>query len=208
MKLATLLAALALLVSGCAITPETLNLIPEQDQNAEPDIDFVLYSEQEFLLYDSRGLNITLIRMPDLQADKWLYNWAVAALARDSSEGGWRWTEPWQNVFTWTYANIFANAERRCIENRTELSNEIENASQRIRFDNSMPLVNSDLYRLSVTYALVHDLSLGNSSCRSYLSEFPLNKIAPVLQAGDVQLSWSFPDEFVEKVKEDMILTE
>jgi len=208
MKLATLLAAFALLVSGCTITQESLTLIPEQ--NTDPDIDFVLYSDQEFLLYDSRGLNITIVRMVDLQSDEWLYIWATEALARDSSEGGWRWSEPWQEVFTWTYANIFANAERRCTENRTELSDVIEKTSQRIRFDKSTSSVDigTDPYRLRATHTLVYDLSPGVSSCSSYLSELPINGFAPVLRNAHVHLSWSFPDEFLEKVKEDIILTE
>ena len=208
MKLATLLAAFALLVSGCTITPESLTLIPEQ--NTDPDIDFVLYSDQEFLLYDSRGLNITIVRMADLQSDEWLYIWATEALARDSSEGGWRWSEPWQEVFTWTYANIFANAERRCNENRTELSDVIEKNSQRIRFDKNMSSVDidTDPYRLRAAHALVYDLSPGNSSCRSYLSELPLNEFAPVFQDANVHLSWSFPDEFVDKIKDDIVVSE
>lgn len=206
MKLATLFAALAFLVSGCAITPESLTLIPEQD----PDINFVLHSDQEFILFDSRGLNITIVRMADLQSDDWLYNWASEALARDSSESGWRWSEPWQDVFMWTYANIFANAERRCIENRTELSDVIEKTSQRIRFVNSTSSVDigADPYRLRATHALVYDLSPGDTSCSSYLSELPINEFAPVLQDAHVHLSWSFPDEFLEKVKEDIILME
>lgn len=207
MKLATLIAALALLVSGCTITPESLTLIPEQ--NTDPDIDFVLYSDQEFLLYDSRGLNITIIEMSDLQADEWLYVWATEALARDSSEGGWRWSEPWQKVFTWTYANIFANAERRCTENRTELSDVIEKTSQRIRFDKSMSSIDigTDPYRLRATHALVHDLSPGDSSCSLYLSELPISHFAPVFQDAHVHLSWHLPDEFVEKVKDDIVVS-
>ena len=206
MKLATLFAALAFLVSGCAITPESLTLIPEQD----PDINFVLHSDQEFILFDSRGLNITIVRMADLQSDDWLYNWASEALARDSSESGWRWSEPWQDVFVWTYANIFANAERRCIENRTELSDVIEETSQRIRFDKSTFSVKTgtDPYRLRATYALVYDLSPGDTSCRSYLSELPISEFAPVFQDAHVHLSWSLPDEFLGKVKEDIVFTE
>ena len=123
--------------------------------------------------------------------------------------GGER-SEPWQEVFTWTYANIFANAERRCTENRTELSDVIEKTSQRIRFDNSTSLmdVGTDLYRLRAAHALVYDLSPGNSSCSSYLSELPLNEFAPVLQDANVHLSWSFPDEFVDKVKDDIVVSE
>ena len=157
MKLATLFAALAFIVSGCAITPESLTLIPERD----PDINFVLHSDQEFILFDSRGLNITIVKMADLQSDDWLYNWASEALARDSSESGWRWSEPWQEVFTWTYVNIFANAERRCIEDRTELSNIIEKTAQRIRsdFSTSSVGIDTDPSRLRATHALVYDVS-------------------------------------------------
>lgn len=204
MKLATLLVALALLVSGCAITPETFTLVPEQ--NPDPYINFALYSDQEFLLYDSKGLNITLVKMADLQSDEWLYDWATEALARDSSEGRWGWPDPWQVVFTWIYANVFANAELRCIENRTELSNVIEKTSQRIRIDKSTSSVGTDWYRLKATHTLVYNLSPGNSSCRSYLSELPLNLFPPVWHStGNVNLFWHFPDEFLKKAKETTI---
>ena len=118
MKFTTLLLVTTLLISGCTISPENLALIPEQDPASDSVLNFEQYDEQEFILYGTGGMNITHIRMANLESDSWLHKWATKSMYLDFGGTGVKWAEHWVQLFTWTYANVFAGAELRCAESR------------------------------------------------------------------------------------------
>ena len=115
--------AAILLLSGCAIDPAVLAIIPtpvleHPNQPCEPD------REAVFVAYRGSGSEIIIYCGEQPVEDRWLLNWAEEAIARDRglklAEAFGRDSGPME--VTTLYMGVFLAADQACLEDRGELA--------------------------------------------------------------------------------------
>lgn len=162
------------LLSGCAVEPEALALIPTPVpeppyQPCEPEQEVV------YTVHSDSGGGI-LVLCGDLSVDdRWLRAWAKDAMDRD---GASRMMKVWEegartDGATAFYMSFFLEADRSCLENRGELARLIETYAEEFRDREHI-----DFPLLAATNLLHSDVMVtGQYNMTANQDESPVEKI-------------------------------
>lgn len=182
MRPVLLLCGLVLLLSGCALDPGSLALIPTPEPVHIPP----RYAQHLNVLkyYDSVPVqaiseqceDLTVLSLEQLQNDKWLQLWAMSAMDRDGSLELKRTLEKGQipdeefwvedHYIAVKYMNAFETADLKCNENRMEMASLVEFFAEKVgEFENVQ------YPRLTIVYQL-WDADIPH--CHAYLDSLPI----------------------------------
>ncbi|MCY3989978.1 MAG: hypothetical protein OXF50_01970 [Caldilineaceae bacterium] len=193
MKHTILLVALTALLAGCVVNPESIALVPTLEPTTLPTHEL---HDEEILLIDHFGNQVSFVSMDEMKADDWLLGWALESLVKDSSS--YPVFDPevdydLPDLFKWMYANFFVATEQRCVENRPELAKIIDTASEKLRARGPVNAAFS-MDRLEIVYTIRHLLPEGNASCTEYLSTLPIDQYVPVVEGDMLLIGFGFLD--------------
>lgn len=223
MKRVLLLCGLILLLSGCALDPGSLALIPATEPVQIPPrfaqhLNSLQYlDEAPALFLNARGEPVTALGTEQMKNDQWLQLWAMTAMENDGSLALGKTLAKGEipdvtlddHKIAAIYMNAFATAESLCIENRTQVTEFVEAYAAEAKGLESVqfPYL-TVIHDLAARLTLNLDSSTGEINCKDYLaslSEFPVVRSfcfgsAPLFEANQVRGQKAH----MERVKEAM----
>ena len=210
MKSVLLLCGLILLLSGCALDPGSLALIPANEPVQIPPrfaqhLNSLQYlDEVPAVFLNARGEPVTTLGAEQMINDQWLQLWAMTAMENDGSLGLAKTLEKGEipdvtlddHVIAAIYMNAFATAESLCTENRAEVTEFVEAyAAQAKVLENVQFPYLTVIHDLAASLTLNYDSAAGETNCQDYLAsllEFPVARpfcfgSAPLFEANQVK---------------------
>lgn len=210
MKRVLRLCVLIILLSGCAIDPGSLALIPAPEPVEIPPrfaqhLNSLQYLDGVPALFlNAQGEPVTALGTEQMKNDQWLQLWAMTAMENDGSLGFGKTLEKGEipNVtlddhkIAAIYMNAFATAERLCIENRSEVTEFVEAyAAEAMRLENVQFPYLTVIHDLAARLMQNYDSSAGETNCKGYLAsltEFPVARSfcfgsAPLFEVNQVK---------------------
>ena len=210
MKPILLLCGLILLLSGCALDPGSLALIPANEPVQIPPrfaqhLNSLQYlDEVPAVFLNARGEPVTALGAEQMINDQWLQLWAMTAMENDESLGLGKTLEKGEipdvtlddHIIAAIYMNAFATAESLCTENRAEVTEFVEAyAAQAKTLENVQFPYLTVIHDLAARLTLNYDSAAGETNCQDYLAsllEFPVARpfcfgSAPLFEANQVK---------------------
>lgn len=210
MKPVLLLCGLFLLLSGCALDPGFLALIPANQPVQIPPrfaqhLNSLQYlDEVPALFLNAQGDPVTALGTEQMKNDRWLQLWAIAAMENDGSLALGKTLEKGEipdvtlddHVIAAVYMNAFATAESLCTEDRAKITEYVEAyAAEAEDLENVQFPYLTVIHDLAARLALNYDSSAGETNCKDFLvslSGFPVARAfcfgsAPLFEANQVR---------------------
>ncbi|MCZ0940101.1 MAG: hypothetical protein OXJ55_15775 [Caldilineaceae bacterium] len=210
MKSVLLLCGLILLLSGCALDPGSLALIPETEPVQIPPrfaqhLNSLQYlDEVPAVFLNARGEPVTTLGAEQMINDQWLQLWAMTAMENDGSLGLAKTLQKGEipdvtlddHVIAAIYMNAFATAESLCTENRAEVTEFVEAyAAQAKALENVQFPYLTVIHDLAARLTLNYGSAAGETNCQDFLAsllEFPVARpfcfgSAPLFEANQVK---------------------
>lgn len=210
MKPVLLLCGLILLLSGCALDPGSLALIPANEPVQIPprfaqhlnSLQFL--DEVPALFLNAQGDPVTALDTEQMKNDHWLQLWAMTAMENDGSLALGKTLEKGEipdvtlddHIIAAIYMNAFATAESLCTENRAEVAEFVEAYAARANaLDNVQFPYLTVIHDLAARLTLNYHSAAGETNCQDYLaslSEFPVARpfcfgSAPLFEVNQVK---------------------
>ncbi len=185
MKRVLLLCVLIILLSGCAMDPGSLALIPATEPVEIPPrfaqhLNSLQYLDGVPALFlNAQGEPVTALGTEQMKNDQWLQLWAMTAMEHDGSLGLAKTLEKGEipdvtlddHKIAVIYMNAFATAERLCIENRTEVTEFVEAyAAEAKGLENVQFPYLTVIHDLAARLTLNYESSAGETNCKGYLA--------------------------------------
>ncbi len=185
MKRVLLLCVLIILLSGCAMDPGSLALIPATEPVEIPPrfaqhLNSLQYLDGVPALFlNAQGEPVTALGTEQMKNDQWLQLWAMTAMEHDGSLGLAKTLEKGEipdvtlddHKIAVIYMNAFATAERLCIENRTEVTEFVEAyAAEAKGLENVQFPYLTVIHDLAARLTLNYESSAGETNCKGYLT--------------------------------------
>jgi len=189
MKRVLLLCVLIILLSGCAIDPGSLALIPATEPVEIPPrfaqhLNSLQYlDEVPTLFVNAQGEPVTVLGIEQMKNDKWLQLWAITAMENDGSLGLRKTLEKGEipdvtmddHKIAVTYMNAFATAELLCIETREGVTKLVEAYATKAKGLEAVQFpYMSVLLDLGMRLTLILESSTGETNCDEYLASLPV----------------------------------
>ena len=210
MKRVLLLCGLIMLLSGCAMDPGSLALIPATEPVEIPPrfaqhLNSLQYLDGVPALFlNAQGEPVASLGTEQMKNDRWLQLWAMTAMENDGSLGLGKTLEKGEipdvalddHLIAAIYMNAFATSERLCIENRAEVTEFVEAyAAEADGLENIQFPYLTVIHDLAARLALNYDSSAGETNCKDFLaslSEFPVARSfcfgsSPLFEANQVR---------------------
>ena len=210
MKPVLLLCGLILLLSGCALDPGSLALIPANEPVQIPprfaqhlnSLQFL--DEVPALFLNAQGDPFTALDTEQMKNDHWLQLWAMTAMENDGSLALGKTLEKGEipdvtlddHIIAAIYMNAFATAESLCSENRAEVTEFVEvYAAEAKGLENVQFPYLTVIHDLAARLTLHYDSAAGETNCQDYLAsllEFPVARpfcfgSAPLFEVNQVK---------------------
>ena len=188
MKRVLLLCVLIFLLSGCAMDPGSLALIPATEPVEIPPrfaqhLNSLQYLDGVPALFlNAQGEPVTALGTEQMKNDQWLQLWAMTAMEYDGSLGLRKTLERGEipdvtlddHKIAVIYMNAFATAESLCIENRTEVTKFVEAyAAEAKGLENVQFPYLTVIHDLAARLTLNYESSAGETNCKDYLASIP-----------------------------------